>query len=302
MNNDYFIKILLAASLVFGLVSQPRALAEMNTEKHHHHQDMQSMSSIGEDEAVASIKTDPEQVSVGTPTTIVFSIKDRLGRPLTDLTIHHDRLIHVVIASQDFSVFSHIHPQDFGPITSEMKKTAQYHVRFTFPKAGRYIIGIDFAVKGQPISKHFVVNVTGEPQMGPPKKDFSREKRFEGLDVKFATMPERITAGNEVTLSYLFKNNGKQVTDLEPWLSAPMHLAIISGDLTHFIHTHGEVRGMPTMGHHEHNMKMDMSVPKKFGPNVEVHVVFPAKGLYQIFGQVGYHGKVIPTSFMVEAE
>jgi len=45
-----------------------------------------------------------------------------------------------------------------------------------------------------------------------------------------------------------------------------------------------------------------MDIPREFGPEIDVHVVFPAKGLYQIFGQVGHQGKVIATSFMVEVE
>ncbi len=298
MKDNYFIRILFICVLVFGLTGQNYALAHISGE--HQHQDMQSMPSISEDDAVTAIKTDPEQVTVGTPTTIVFSVKDLKGRPITDLTLHHDRLIHVAIVSQDFSVFSHIHPQDFGPITPEMKKTAHYPVRFTFPKAGRYIIGIDFAIKGQPVSKHFIVNVTGAPEMGTPKKDLSREKSFGDLEVKFATMPEHVTAGKEVTLSYLFRSNGEPVADLAPWLSAPMHLAIVSEDLKHFIHTHGEIPGMSHMGHHEHHM--DMKVPEKFGPKVEVHVIFPAKGLYQLFGQVGHKGKVVLTSFMVQVD
>jgi Cu+-exporting ATPase len=208
----------------------------------------------------------------------------------------------VVIASQDFSVFSHVHPEDFGALSPEMKKTARYPVRFSFPKAGRYIIGIDFAVREQLFSKQFLVAVTGEPKMGPPGKDFSREKRFGGLEVTFASAPERIVAGKEVTLSYLFRKNGKPVDDLEPYLSAPMHLAIISSDLSRFMHTHGEVPGMTGAGHHEHHGEMHMAVPDRFGPNIEVHVEFPVKGLYEIFGQLRHRGKVIDTSFMVEVE
>jgi hypothetical protein len=93
-------------------------------------------------------------------------------------------------------------------------------------------------------------------------------------------------------LSCLFRKNGESVTDLEPYLSAPMHLAIISSDLTHFIHTHGEVPGMASMGHDAHHMQMKIAVPDKFGPTVAIHVVFPVKGFYQIFGQVGHQGKI----------
>lgn len=295
----------MAVTMFFGglfIVGVSQAFAEMSGMQGHQHESTQQLHVGSGLEVIAGIKTEPKRITVGTPTTIVFSFKDREGKPVEGLTIHHDRLIHVVIASQDFGVFAHIHPQDFGPITSQMKKTALYPVRFTFPKAGRYIIGIDFAVNDQPLSKHFVVDVAGVPKMGPPKQDFSKGKRFGDLEVTFATMPERITSGKEVTLSYTFRKNGEPVANLEPWLSAPMHLAIISADLTHFIHAHGELPGMPAMGHHEHQMQMKMSVPEKFGPKIEVHVVFPAAGLYQIFGQVGYQGEVIVTSYMIQAE
>ncbi len=260
----------------------------------------QACAETREEQVVATIQTVPEHITTGTPTTIFFSIRDRQGRPITDLTVMHDRLIHVVIASQDFSVFAHIHPQDFGPITPEMKKMARYQVKFTFPKAGSYIVGIDFAVSGRSVSKHFLVHVTGGPEMAHPKKDLTREKIFGGLDVRFSSKPEHITAGKKTVLTYRFTEKGRPVTDLQPYLAAPMHLAVISEDLTHFMHTHGELPGMPHMGHDEESMQM--TVPEKFGPELEVHLVFPSKGLYQIFGQVRHKDKVILTSFMVEVD
>ncbi|MGC2061699.1 MAG: hypothetical protein WA610_01885 [Thermodesulfovibrionales bacterium] len=295
----------MTGTMFFGgllILGATQVFAEMSGMQGHQHKDMQKIQGEGGNNIIAGIKTEPEHITVGTPTAIMFSFKDSKGKPVEGLTIHHDRLIHVIIASQDFDVFAHIHPQDFGPITPEMKKTALYPVRFTFPKAGRYIVGIDFAVNDSPLSKHFVVDVAGEPRMGPTKQDYSRKKRFGGLDVTFATTPERITSGKEVTLSYTFTKNGEPVTKLEPWLSAPMHLAIISGDLTHFIHAHGELPGMPAMGHHEHHMQMKMTVPDKFGPKIEVHAIFPAAGLYQIFGQVGYGSEIITTSYMIRVE
>jgi hypothetical protein len=303
MLNHYFIKTFFVSLFIPGVIffmGQSRASAEISGM--HQHQEMQHEHAMKGEKVIADIKTDPESIHVGSLTNIVFSLKDHGGKPIEELSIHHDRIMHVIIASQDFSVFAHIHPEDFGPINPEMKKLARYPVRFTFPKGGRYIIAIDFAVKDQLISKHFLIHVAGEPKMGSPTRDLSREKRFGDLDVTLTSMPERITAGKEAMLSYFFRKKGESVTDLEPWLSAPMHLAIISSDLTHFIHTHGELPGMPPMGHDEHHMQMMMTVPNNFGPKIETHVVFPAKGLYQIFGQVGHEGKVIVTSFMVDVE
>jgi len=303
MLKNCFIKILFAALFIIGalfLMGQIQTYAQ--TSGMHEHRDMQHMHTMGGEDVIADIKTDPERISVGSSTNIVFSIKDHEGKPIKELVVHHERIIHVIIASQDFSVFAHIHPEDFGPITPEMKKSARYPVQFTFPKAGRYIIAIDFAAKEQLISRHFLIDVTGEPKLGAPTRDLSREKKFGDIDVTLVSMPERITAGKEVMLSYFFRKNGESVTDLEPYLAAPMHLAIISSDLAHYIHTHGELPGMPSMGHDAQHMQMKMAVPDKFGSPVEIHVVFPAKGLYQIFGQVGHQGKVIVTSFMVEVE
>ena len=174
-------------------------------------------------------------------------------------------------------------------------------MRFTFPKAGRYVVGIDFAVKGHHIGKHFIVAVAGKPEMMAPEKDFSRERRAEGLDVAFATMPAQIKAGEKAVLTYDFQKDGKPVTDLEPWLGAPMHLAIVSSDLNVFLHEHGELPGMLSHDHHEDHMSM-MAVPPHFGPKIEVPLVFPAKGLYEVFGQVQHDGKVMLTKFMVEVQ
>jgi hypothetical protein len=273
--------------------------AGMDGTHNHHGQGMRHEHVMGE-EVSAELKTEPATLTAGSPATIMIALKNLKGKPVAGLTVHHDRLVHVVIASQEFSVFSHIHPEDFGPITPQMRKTSVYPVRFTFPKAGRYIIGIDFAVKEQLFSRHFIVDVGGEPAMAQLKKDLAREKKFGDMDVTFSLDQQHVTAGKEVILMYRFSKNNKPVSDLEPYLSAPMHLAIISADLDRFIHTHGEIPGMPAMEHHDHKMPMD--IPRELGPEIDVHVVFPAKGLYQIFGQVGYQGKVIATSFMVEVE
>ena len=245
------------------------------------------------------LKTTPVHIQAGRPATILFSVKDQEGKPVQNLVVHHDRIMHVVITSRDFRVFAHIHPEDLGPITPDMKKTARFPVKFNFPKAGSYIIGVDFAAGERLISGHFLVEVSGAPHLGILQKDFSRKKRFGGYEVTLTSLPETIRAGEEVTLNYNFKKQNKPVTDLEPYLSAPMHVAIISADLKYFMHEHGELHGI---SHSNYKNGMHMAMPGRFGPQITVHAVFPARGVYQIFGQVEHNGKVILTSFMVKVE
>ncbi len=304
MKIDRLYAVLLAILFSCGgfSLSAQRAFAGMgNThDGTHSGRSAQAERNMREERIVAEIRTEPGHVTAGTTATVRFSLNDAEGKPVQGLTLMHARYLHVVIASQDFSVFAHLHPRDFERLTPDVLKGGRFFVRFTFPKAGRYIVGIDFAVKGRPFGRHFIIDVAGEPRMTSAEKNLSRKEKADGLDVVFATTPARITANKKVLLNYVFRKDGKPVTDLEPWLAAPMHLAIVSSDLKYFLHVHGEVPGMSPHDHHEGHMHM--SVPPKFGPGIEAPVAFPAKGLYEVFGQVGHEGKVILTKFMVEVK
>ncbi len=268
----------------------------------HSGHDMEMNSGHAEEPAV-DLKIAPSAINAGTPETITFSFRDSEGKPLKEMALTHERILHVVIASQDFSEFSHIHPEDFGPVTEEMKEKAAYSVKYTFPKAGRYIIGIDFADKNEAYSRHFIEEAGGGPGMNSaPSPDFSRKKRFADLDVTLSTEPETITAGKKTDLVYRFEKNGKAVTDLQPYIAAIMHASVISTDLKQFIHEHGSVPGMPEMEMHGHHMMHDMLLPEAFGPEIRVPVTFPQKGTYVIYGEVQHQGKVVRSKFMVEVK
>ena len=289
-------RVLVVSCCCLAFAAAGKANAEM--EGMHDHQ----MQNMKEPEVSVDIETTPSALKAGSPAEITFIMRDAEGKPLRGLTIMHDRLMHAVIASADFSVFAHIHPEDFGPITEEMRKKAEYPVQFTFPKAGEYIIAVDSAVGGRHFSEHFTVDVTGKPKIGPYVRDLSREKKFGDLQVTFSTVPGKIVAGEQAVLKYVIKKDGGPVKDLEPYLAAPMHVAIISSDLDVFIHAHGEIPGMASGHHHRGHEEMHMNVPEKFGPELDVPIVFPEKGLYQIFSQVKRKGKVILLSFMLEVE
>lgn len=305
MTKKKYLPVVIAVLCIFCgffLVSRPYAYAHEDAPQDHQAPPGQvhSAQTMSDAEVILEHKTEPERITAGTPTTVRFSLKDGKGNPVQGLSLHHDRILHVVIVGQDFSEFAHIHPEDFGPVTAEMKKDATFQVKYNFPKSGRYLIGVDFAVGKKLFSKQFLVYAAGKPGMGFTWMDLSWEKKFGGLDVRLDPLQKDTTAGKEMRFRYLFKRKDKPVTNIEPYLSAPMHIAIVSGDLEHFIHTHGELPGMHPSGEHAH--QMDMTLPKKFGPEIDFHVVFPAPGLYVIFGQVERRGKVVLTKFMVKVE
>jgi len=231
---------------------------------------------------------------------ISFLITDKHGKAVTDLAISHERLLHVIIISEDFSSFAHIHPEDVGQITDEMKKNARYSVRYVFPKAGLYLIAVDTAVQDAHVSKQFHVTVEGEPKAGLMSKDLSRKKSFGEYIVSLKIAPEKIRAGEKTVLKYEITRKGEPVKDLEQYLGVPMHLAIVMSDLNSFIHAHGDVPG--SSHDHIHAGHIHGAARGNIGPEIESEMVFPKKGTYKIFSQVQHQRKVMLFDFMVQVE
>ncbi len=257
-------------------------------------------------DASVEMEMSPTGIRAGVPATLVFSVKDLNGEPVGDLTVTHERIMHVIAVGEDLETFSHIHPENSGQITAQMKKEGVYRVPHTFPKAGRYLVSVDFTVRSKNFTKQFIVNVTGEALMTVGKPDNSRNKNFsDGYSVRFSTLPGgEVFAEKQVTLNYEIVKNGEPVKNLEPYLGAAMHVAIVKTDLSKFIHTHGEVHpaGAPPTVPVNTATHYHPAPPKIFGPNVEAHVIFPEPGVYQVFGELNHEGKIILTQFLVKVE
>jgi hypothetical protein len=118
-------------------------------------------------------------------------------------------------------------------------------------------------------------------------------------DARFSVNYSFPKAGQGTTLRYFIEKDGKPVADLETYLAALMHLAVIKTDHRYFIHAHGEAPGSPSAhpAGHIHGAALN-----GFGPFIEANVTFPVKGIYQIFSEIKHQGKVIVTSFMVKVE
>jgi len=249
-------------------------------------------------DAVIDLETTPEHISTHTLATLRFSLRDQAGKPLSGITVSHERILHVIVVSEDFTVFAHLHPENFNAVTPEMIQDARFSVNYSFPKAGRYLVALDSAVHDLHFSKQFFINITGEPNMAATGTDFSRVKKSGDYVIRL-TVPEHMKEGQETTLGYFIEKDGKPVSDLEPYLAALMHLAVIKTDLGYFIHAHGEAPGSSPAHPEGH---IHGTTRKEFGPVIEANVIFPVKGMYQIFSEIKHQGKVIVTSFIVKVE
>ncbi|KKT28778.1 MAG: Cytochrome c biogenesis protein transmembrane region [Candidatus Giovannonibacteria bacterium GW2011_GWB1_46_20] len=226
----------------------------------------------------------------------------------------HERLMHVVAIHENLDAFLHFHPEDQMVITRDMLSGGVFPFAITFPKAGRYILAVDFKYKGEEISFHKTFDV-GERKAGALKKDFARKGKFDGLNVELKIERENIRSGEEVGFAYKLFRNGSPVNDLELYLGAPAHFAIVSADLSIFNHTHGALsaeegehqgwiivpQAIAHEGEEEDSRAASASaLPEKFGPDVFLNYAFPYPGIYAIFGEFKRGGQVILTKFMVE--
>lgn len=258
----------------------------------------------------------PATPVAGIPTDFVVSLSEILdGKkigPAKDIGTYHDRILHAIIAGEDLETFAHIHPEDLGPVTDAMRKEARFPFRHTFPKAGRYAITVDYVASGRELSKSFAVHISGEPKMEQKTEEVpagkSRTKEFGDYRVTL-TAPRHIKAGERVTMSYYIEKNGTPAQDLEPYLAAAMHIAIVRQDLSKFTHTHGEASQPGSVWfqqlfgkyfkYHTH------FAPDRFGPEIVTQpwtTVFPTPGVYRIFGEFKHNGAIVVTKFTLQAE
>lgn len=236
-----------------------------------------------------------DRIFAGASTQLTFSLKETDGSP-AKLSLEHEKIIHVIVLGADMQQFAHIHADE---ISQSDVENATFLVNHTFPRAGEYLIALGYLHGLTHESKQFRVHVEGSPAQESQEIHRSPAS-FSGYDVEMDYVPPRI--GDIATLRYTIRKDGDLVTNLAPYLGAAMHVAVVKDDLTHFIHTHGEVHppgyvAPTTMIGHQH-----APPPSRFGPIVEAHVIFPEPGLYTVWGEFKVDDRVIPTVFTLRVE
>ncbi|HKQ57252.1 MAG TPA: heavy metal-binding domain-containing protein, partial [Candidatus Eisenbacteria bacterium] len=222
-----------------------------------------------------SVEVRPERAPVraGRRVTLVFRIRDPAGFEVKDLEVVHEKLLHLMVVSDDLSEFDHVHPV--------RQADGRFTLVHTFRNGGRYTLYHDFT---PPQVGMQVVPVEVEVQGArraprPLVVDDKRIGRAEGIDVKLTHTGLAPALG--CGFAFWFSRDGKPVADLEPFLGAMGHLVIISEDRRAYIHSH------PTEAN---------ATP---GPIVQFAMTFPRTGLYKAWGQFQRRGKVLTVPFVV---
>lgn len=272
---------ILITTFLFTIGCQTKT--EVNKNEHTEHTNQNTNTKQSESYTM-DFKTNPVEVKAGEKIEMTFLVKNSKGETVENLQVVHEKLIHLLIVSEDLAEFYHEHPEPANGI---------FKVPFTFKNGGKYKVYADFTPQNSAqIVKSFDLNVAGTPRLKEQLKvDAKLEKTID--DLVFTMKPaEELIAGKELTLNFNVSDakTKKPITDLQNYLGEKAHFVIISQDLQEFVHAH------PMSGGHDHDDKNEIA------PTVMAHVSFPKAGLYKIFAQFQRNNKIITVPFVVEVK
>jgi hypothetical protein len=237
-----------------------------------------------------NVQLDPPTPQASKPTHLNLIVTEqKVGEPIKDFDIIHDKLMHLIIASsEDLSHFAHIHPK-------LNKETGVFSIVHTFAKAGKYKMWIDAKPKGGiQILTAFPFNVEGQPVHSPTNitsdKTFVKEVMTDGqsYQVTLDFQPEKLGVGMDTKMTFEIRDaNGKPISNLEPLMAAGGHCVIIGADAREFLHVHPAE-------------EVDDIVSWRGGPSVSFLANFPKPGLYRAWGQFQHEGKLLTVDFTFE--
>ena len=250
-----------------------------------------------------SLALEPQAPRPGTPVEITYALSDAQNAPLTAdrLRIVHERLMHLIVVSQDLQSFSHVHPEETEP--------GRFSVTETLPYAGKYVLFDEFVTaEGVTQIERNVIATEGADSADNPAAlapDLGTTKESVGLEAVLTSPIDKVRRRVATPFFLDVTQDGKPATGLQPFLGAACHVVIVSADTKQFAHTHGDIPGGALSGDMS---KMDMAAmpmptpPAKFGPRLEFTHTFMQPGMYRLWIQLGHGGEVATFAYNVMVE
>ncbi|TMR95735.1 hypothetical protein [Nonomuraea basaltis] len=217
-----------------------------------------------------------DAIKPGEPTDFRFTVTGPDNKPVTDYEIEHDKKLHFIVVSRDLGSFQHVHP--------EMTPDGVWSVKLTLPGAGAYRAFADFApTGGSALTLGADLSVAGDYK----SQALPQASRTATVDGYTVTLDGELTPGQSSKLTLKVSNDGKPVTDLQPYLGAYGHLVALRARDLAYLHVHPD--GEPGDG------------TTKAGPEIVFYAEVPSVGDYRLFLDFQHEGKVRTADFTLGA-
>lgn len=217
-------------------------------------------------------------INVDRPTTLKFNIQARDGKAVTNFDIFQEKLMHLIIVSNDLQFFNHLHP--------ELQKDGSFTVETSFPQGGGFTLFSDYKPQGRSEQVSVINTEVVGKKIIDKNVSLGTIKTIDNTQASLSLSPKDIEVGKEAHLIFNLKDiaTNKSPKDLQPYLGEMGHLVILkqSSPLTKedYIHAHA----------------------MKNTPTGEIHFMatFPRSGKYKMWGQFNRNGKIVIADFWVE--
>ncbi|MGM0888894.1 MAG: hypothetical protein ACQEW5_18410 [Bacillota bacterium] len=197
---------------------------------------------------------------------ITIDVKDK-NQNSPNLEISHEKIMHLIIVSADLEDYYHLHPEEKG--------NGVYTLKFVLPeKSYKAFVDIkpkNLAYQVSPIDL-YVGKSHGEHKVNELKVDTNLTKTFNEKTVELTTT--ELGINKDVTLSF----DTKGITP-EPYLGALGHVVILDEKGEKFVHVH------PTSEE-----------------KTQFETKFDKPGIYKVWGEFKFDGKVNSYPFVIEVK
>ncbi len=223
------------------------------------------------------------------------------GTRLRDFDVDMQRRMHLIVISDDFTTFMHVHPV-LGP-------DGTFRIDVRFPRPGLYDVYADAAPHGLghpvfrfPLTVDAPAGVT-HAELGPPTVAAVAGRYTVRLS------RARVVAGVATPLLVTVTANGRQATDLHPYLGAYAHVVAVSAADRSYTHVHAMAEdsgGMTMSGGSQMDMDMGSASTSPSAAQVpsrmHVTLLLPKRGSYKLWFQFMGGATLYAAPFVVVAE
>ncbi|MFM2061429.1 MAG: hypothetical protein RLZZ507_1099 [Cyanobacteriota bacterium] len=241
--------------------------------EHKHHEEQPKI-------ATQAKLTAPKNPSANQPIKLVIDLQETAGKPVNKFDIFQEKLMHLIVVSDDLEHFDHLHP--------DYKENGKFEVSANFPQPGDYTLFSDYKPAGQAETLSLTkISIPGSVPLPKSLSKYEKTKTISDTKVSFNPSKEKIKAGEDITFTFDLKDNKNQpIKDLQSYLGEKGHLVIIksSSPLTKADYIHAHALKNTTDG------------------KIEFHTKLPQSGTYKMWMQFNRNGKIKTADFWVNVE
>ncbi|MBW4466764.1 MAG: hypothetical protein KME07_15180 [Pegethrix bostrychoides GSE-TBD4-15B] len=216
----------------------------------------------------------PAQLDLNSPALLKLQVHDQTGQPVENFDTFQEKLMHLIVVSNDLQSFQHIHPT--------YQTAGSFAVEAQFSQPGGHTLFADYRPTGQ--TEQVTVSALAVPGAVPTAASSDLVRRKTVGDIIAQLEAPTLTAGESVTLSFKLSHDDAPLTDLQPYLGEQGHLVIVrqTALLTQADYIHAHALRHPA------------------AESISFETSFPQPGLYKLWGQFNHAGEIVVADFWVQ--